>query len=1151
MQLVDGALVLSPSDLTGFAACTHLTQLDLAAASGELEPPSGRDPEVEVIARHGDAHERRVLAMLRAERSRVVAIEYPEASRAALGRAEAATLAAMRGGADVIYQATFFDGCWRGHADFLLRVEEPSDLGHWSYEVADAKLARRVKSAALLQMCSYSRHVERLQGRAPQHMHVFAGDLERHPFRVADYAAYFRTLAARYEPLVLGGPADGHDGYPNPVEHCGLCRWAERCAQRRHLDDHLSIVAGMRRGQTRRLEAQGITTRRALARLAPGTHVPGIGAATSERLRRQAALQVETTDTGRLGYDFVEPAAEPGELPRGFASLPEPSPGDLFFDMEGDPFAFDCGLEYLFGVVELRGRPARSQYHAFWAHDRAQEKLAFEAFIDFVMERVVRHPKMHVYHYAPYEPSAVKRLMGMHGTREEEVDRLLRGGMFVDLYRVLRQSLVVSTESYSLKEIEHFYMAPRAGDVTSGSSSIVAYEEFVESGDESVLASIESYNGEDCESTRLLRDWLEARRAEAETQFGVIARPMSADDGGEAPEQLAEREATLAEREATLAELADELCAGVLEDDEERDAERQARWLLAQLLHWHRREAKPEWWAYYERRDHFTEADFVNDPECIGGLSFVRDAQRIKQSVVHEYAFEPQDYKFDVGDQPVDPATGNGAGTVWFVDDLAGSIGLKRSVRSTAPHPSALMPPKPRGTREQEDAIAEVAAWVVDHGIGGAGRHRAARDLLLRRGPRLRGARAGSPVRREGERPLDAARRAVLELHDACFAIQGPPGSGKTFTGAQMIVDLLAAGKRVGVTANGHAAIGQLLRKVCDAAGREGVDVRGLQKCAEHQHCGEDVVPWTSDNGRMADAVAGRTANLLAGTPWLWSRPEMRGALDVLFVDEAGQMSLANAVAVSPAARSLVLLGDPQQLAQPSKGSHPPGAEASALAHLLGDDETMPADRGLFLDATFRMHPDVCTFVSDVAYEGRLHAEPGLERQRLTGVGDPRLVGAGLRYVPVQHEGDRIRSDEEASVVAELVHALVGGRWTGVDGRSRRIRVHDIVVVAPYNAHVACLSRALPEGARVGTVDKFQGQEAPIAIYSMATSSADDLTRTVEFLYDLHRFNVAVSRARALSILVCSPELLRVHCRTPEQLRLANALSRYVELAGP
>ena len=1134
MQLLEGELVLSASDLTGFAACEHLTQLELSVVRGERTRATRDDPMLDVLSARGTEHELKHLARLKEQGLDVAEIPDGYRTRADLRAAQDATVEAMRQGADAIYQATFFtetpgQAHWRGHADFLYRVDTPSDLGDWSYEVADTKLARRVKAAAILQMCAYSEQLAGLQGVTPAQVHVITGDGESHPFRLADYSAYHRHLKARYEALVAEAVA-GHPRatYPDPVDHCGICRWADECKDRRRADDHLSLVSGLRRDQVHKLDALGVTTRVELAKAPDDLRVPGMAEPTVARLHHQARLQVEGEGAHPPIYELLAPEAPDPDDPlqrwpqRGWAALPEPSPGDLFFDMEGDPYALDdstetglgdTGLEYLFGVIELdapiddgHGKPS---YRSFWAHSRAEEKTAFERFIDFVMAQRERHPDLHVYHYAPYEPSAMKRLMGSHHTREQQVDELLRGEVFVDLYAVVRQGVRIGSESYSLKKVEQLYMERLPGDVMDGGGSIVAYEAYLDDHAQHRLDEIERYNEDDCRSTLGLRDWLEARRAEAEAQFGPIPRPDP--KGGEASEQLTARE-------EQARHLAEQLCAGVPLARDERDDEQRARWLLAQMLEWHRREDKADWWSYYARR-HMSDDELLDDRECISGLELVGEVGRVKQSAVCRYGFSPQDHKFKVGDTPDDPFTGGGAGEVVAVDDLGGTIDLKRGPKVMAgPHPRALMPSGPIPSVVIEGAIRRLAEHVVTHGIAGPGPYQSARDLLLR-------------TQRD---------RSDGPFATTYLAIQGPPGSGKTHRGAELILDLVEEGKRVGVTAHSHAVIGNLLHKVCELADERGVKVRALQKAKEHQQCSAPIVECTDDNGVVAVAAVSGDYDVIAGTSWLWAREAMAGSVDVLFVDEAGQKSLADVLAVSGAAAQLVLLGDPQQLAQPSKGSHPEGAEVSALEHLLAGRATMPPELGWFLDETWRMHPAVCAFVSEIAYEGRLHSRPGLERQAVEGF-------AGLRFVPVEAQGNRSWSAEEVEKVSELVRSLVGKQWTNKKGKSRKLKIDDILVVTPYNAQVAKLAAALPDGARIGTVDKFQGQEAPVTVYSMATSSADDVPRSMEFLYDLHRFNVAVSRAKAESIVVCSPKLLDASCRKPVQMKLVNALCAYSE----
>jgi predicted RecB family nuclease len=1130
VQVLDGELILSPSDLTGFSACAHLTRLELRAALQGLERPARNDPLLDVLSRRGGEHEEAVLRTVTGERS-VTTIDTDSRTRVSLELAACETETAMLAGAEVIYQATFFHDGWVGHADFLERVEVPSPrLGAWSYEVADAKLARTVKPTALVQLCAYAEQVERIQGIAPEHVHVLTGDGERHSFRLSALAAYYRSLGDRFLDAVA---EPGDTTYPDPVEHCAICRWAEACATKRRTDDHLSLVAGMRSDQTRHLLVAGIASRDALAEVETGTSIPGIGDAAFERLRSQARLQVRGRGAKPPLHVLLEPEIPADVGPeRGFAALPAPSSGDLFLDLEGDPYALDGGLEYLFGIVEILD--GECVYHPFWGHTRAEEGQAFERAIDFIVDRRTKDPALHVYHYAHYEPTAFRRLMGAHGTREVEVDELLRGEIFVDLYQVVRQSVRLSTESYSLKDVETLYLEREANAVMDAGSSIVAYEEYLGDGEERHLAEIAEYNHDDCVSLVGLQRWLEDRRRQAEGTFGPIPRPAYRDDA--AGEELAEWE-------ADLAALVGRLRAGVPETPEARTPEQEARWLLGELVHWHRREAKPAWWMYYHRVRDLDDEELAGDSDCIGGLTYEGVVGTEKQSEIHRYRFEPQDHKIGVDSTPVDPTTEKGAGTVVLVDDGEGTIDLKRGVGRGVAHPTSLVPSGPMGDKAQRVAIAEFAQWVAEHGIEGPGPFGAGRALLLRALPRVLHHAEGTALADANESPFEAARRIVPLLDETCLAIQGPPGSGKTFTGAHVIVDLIDAGKRVGVTALSHAAIGNLLRQVCNAATERGVDLRALQKSRDDQHCGAAQVEHTNNNGQVETAVHGGTFNLVAGTGWLWARQGMRDAVDVLIVDEAGQLSLANVLAVSGATENLVLLGDPQQLSQPSQASHPGGAGASALEHLLGEYQTIPPELGILLDVTYRMHPNVCEYISEVVYEGRLHPAAGLEHQTVNG-------HAGLCFLAIEHEGNRTSSSEEAEAVAELIERLVGRPWCDAIGNTRALGLADVLVVAPYNAQIACLRRHLPPGARVGTVDKFQGQEAPVTIYSMASSTPDDAPRGMNFLYDLHRFNVAVSRARAVSIVVASPALLTVSCSTAAQVPLANALCRYAESAS-
>ena len=1164
MQLIDDQLIYSATDLVGFLECRHLANLERAASEGHLDRPVRADPVLDRIAQRGLEHETRFLSELNVEGVSVVEIESDAALAvsARIARGQDATLAAMRVGTDVIYQAVLFDGRRLGYADFLRRVERPSHLGAWSYEVWDTKLARHAKASAVLQLCMYSEMVGALQGRVPDEMHLALGGVQRETvsFRVADYAAYCRSVARDLEELLDdAGPSFPVATRPEPVEHCGVCRWRPKCGAQWRAEDDLSLVANLTARQRRALHSIDVTTRTTLAE--PANPLPerldGAGREALARIQAQAHIQVRGERQGEVISERISPARdrEGALIPNhGLLMLPEPSPGDLFFDIEGDPFFGSeevDGIDYLFGVIEplrpdLAGQPA---FHAFWAIEdgtvtTAAERRAFEALIDLVMDRLAADPKLHVYHYASYEPTAVKRLAGRYGTREEEVDRLLRGGVFVDLYRAVRQGIRVSVESYSIKRLEPLYGFARVIDLQDAGTSIVEFETWLElgQGDErsELLAQIERYNRDDCVSTLRLRDWLEQQRT-----------ALAAELGGELPRLTVPepKETEDSDAQKAVQQLVDQLTAGLPDDLEGGGDDERAQWLLAQLLNWHRREAKSLWWRYFFLMDELTDEERRDEPDALGGLTFERswkDPAPHARSTIYRFRFPPQEHRIGVGDSPHDPETGSPAGTVVHLNDGSGVIDLRLGTSRPAPTPTSLIPLDLIRPRPKPESLQRLTRWVIENGVGAPGDYRSARDLLMHHPPRA-GQTAGQALARDGEDAQDAARRLVLALDQSYLAIQGPPGSGKSSIGAQMIVDLVAAGKCVGVTANSHKVIGELLEKTAGVARERGVTIAIGQR-ANDEPTYRDAVHLAS-NDAARDALADGSRNVVGGTTWLWASEDMAASVDVLFIDEAGQMSLADAVAASHCATSLVLLGDPQQLDQPLRGTHPPGAERSALAHVLDGERVMPNQLGLFLDGTWRLHPSISAYTSEVFYEGRLHSHPG--RDALAVVGDPPFSGAGVRFIAIPHEGHSNDSPEEAAATAEHVRALLASKatWTNADGVTRPLTDRDILLITPYNAQVAALTAELPD-LRIGTVDKFQGQEAPISVYSMATSSADEAPRGMEFLYSLNRLNVATSRAQCLAVIVASPALLRVHCRTPRQMHLANALARLVEVAS-
>ncbi len=849
-----------------------------------------------------------------------------------------------------------------------------------------------------------------------------------------------------------------------------------------------------------------------------------------ERVREQARIQIEGRAAGKLLHELLPVVAG-----FGLHLLPEPSPGDVFFDLEGDPFAGDGGLEYLFGYA-IADADGSLTYTADWAVSRTDEKFAFERFMDFVADRLRQFPNLHIYHYAPYEPAALKRLMGRYVTREEELDRFLRSQLFVDLHAVVRHAVRVSVESYSLKKLEPLFGFLRSISLAEANRALANVQAYLELGyldliDPAQRALVAGYNRDDCLATASLRAWLEILRTQTIAQGVAIDRP--APQSGDASENLSIWQ-------TKINDLIAHLSADVPVDISERTKEQHARWLLAHLVDWHRRENKAVWWEHF-RLATLSAEDLMDERAGIAGLEFLGTFGGTAKAPIHRYRFPPQETELR-GGEDLRSRGGVKLGAVADISLDERWLDIKKRQDSAAIHPDAAYAHDVIGAQVLADSLVRLAEHVIASGMDGEGAYQGARDLLLREAPRI----GGQLLRRADESPLQAALRIAPLIAGGVLAIQGPPGTGKTHTGARMICTLVKAGKSVGITANSHKVIRNLLDGVVKAAGEMGVDVRCIQKVAEREP-DQSGLRFTTDNGALLGAI-GAIAHVAGGTAWLWARADAADVVDMLFIDEAAQMSLANVLAVSQAARSVVLLGDPQQLDQPVQGSHPDGTDVSALHHILGGHQTIPADRGLFLEETWRLHPDICQFTSELFYEGRLQPCSGLEIQNVITAG--RVTGTGLRYVPVVHAGNQSSSPEEADCVQTLVAEILADtpQWIDRSGTRHDLTLDDILIIAPYNAQVFELRDRLTS-ARIGTVDKFQGQEAPIVIYSMTTSSYADAPRGMEFLYSLNRLNVATSRAKCLCILVASPAVFEANCRTPRQMQLANAFCRYLELA--
>ncbi|MGO4784274.1 TM0106 family RecB-like putative nuclease [Cryobacterium sp. W22_MBD10_FK3] len=1143
-------IIFSASDLGAAAGCEWAVMRKLDGKLGRVDTvPDEGDAMLRRAGVLGDEHERRYLERLRLARQ---VVEFDRPSMRELPEAAAVTAEAFRSGADVLFQATFFDGRFVGFADFIMRTEDGA------YEVYDTKLARSAKITALLQVAAYSDQLDRLGIRTGENVHLLLGDGRTSTHRLRDILPVYRKRRARLERLIderVADPEPAPWGDPRYTA-CGRCA---ACSVEVEAHRDVLLVAGMRLTQRRHLLEAGLTT---IEKLAASTGpVDGMVDATTGALRAQARLQLASRQLAAGQPGHADAPAFEVYNPVALGALPEPDPGDIFFDFEGDPLysetaagsdSPDWGLDYLFGLIEPDGT-----FRGFWAHDFAEERQALIDFLAYVAERRARFPALHIYHYAAYERTHLLSLAARHGVGEDAVDDLLRDNVLVDLYPVVKKSLRVGSRSYSIKKLEPLYMGDdhREG-VDNAADSITEYadsRDLFRAGQtdaaQAKLDAIADYNEYDCLSTLRLRDWLLARADEA-----GIPRAAGRD---------LELDIPVREPSPVYLALAAEVADAALAD---RTADQTAIALASAAIDYHRREGKKFWQEHYARlgdpvdawsatrdvlvAEHVTVA---RDWALVGRDRNLSRVLRIEGEAAPGSSLKLGLRPFLLYDAPYPPLAHTGAPGSRVAHDRTEITGLadeatgeevlyvtEKLSKGDEPYehlPMALTPGTPPAPGTQVTAIADWGRRVLD--ALPAMLPDAALDILRRQPPRSVHVDTLGTASTSSTDIIGTIRDSLLTLDRSYLAVQGPPGTGKTYTGSRIIAQLVRDhGWKIGVVAQSHATVENMLSAVLKAglaAGHVGKKAKSGEEARENG--------WTAlTPNRFAEFTGQAGGFVLGGTAWDFSNAARiePGSLDLLVIDEAGQFSLASTIASAVSARRLLLLGDPQQLPQVSQGSHPEPVDVSALGWLTDGHDVLPEELGYFLAKSWRMHPAVCAPVSRLSYEGKLESQAA--DRHLDGI-EP-----GLHPVPVPHAYNSTSSPEEADTVAELIGSLLGRPWT-VDGRTAPLGQSDLIVVAPYNAQVEVIRQRLAVAGwhdiSVGTVDKFQGREAAVAIVSLAASSADEVPRGLEFLLLANRLNVAISRAQWAAYLVYSPELTNA---LPHNAGTLAQLSAFIEL---
>lgn len=1150
-------LIYSPSDLvlfmrSQFAAWMERFKIEQPAEANKL--PLDNDPMMTLLANKGTLHEQNYLSALKVQYGddQVVIIDRNR------GHAEQYTLDAMKKGYPVIYQGCLRRDNFIGYIDFLIRRKGHSDLGDYYYQPCDTKLTKTVRPYFLMQLCAYSWILEAAQGRLPDECELVFGNQEVKTFRVQQYYAYFNYLKDDFLSFQEKFLADVNTK-PDPAFCTDFGRWETYAKTLLVEMDSLALVANIRKNQIKKLNKAGINTLNALVETEK-PYISGIGEGTFSKLKAQAKIQKESKGKKIPNFGIIEQ-----DNGKGLSALPPASPLDVYFDIEGHPLV-DGGLEYLWAVSYIDADAPKGKQYAYkdwWAHTEEQEKLAFESFIDWVYDRWQQDSKMHIYHYASYEVSAIRRISNRCNTKTDKVDELLRNNVFVDLYKIVKNGLLIGEPSYSLKNIEHLYRGKRETAVATGDESIVFYEKWRESGgvekwcqDEKgyqlwlsaelfdwdnwlELKQIREYNIDDCESTLELVDWLRKQANKHNIQYVDPNADMEEKERTEAQEKYTEKKAALQARQQSLLKR--------FQDTPQLHDNPKAH-LLNDLIEYFIRENKAKAWEYFDRLEkshtelfedecvivdvkalHSYEENGKMIIECDFNESQPIRKDKFKAGTILEHDLKVDAVKFDAKeDKTILILTMRGS-EVNKLSEIFSILGKEPFI----------------DTSKLEYKICDVAEKYFNEGkVSGP-----LEAILSQSSPIFQGSQSLLPITRsfypENEAYINAIIHAVKNMDNTCLCIQGPPGAGKTYTAEHVIKALLSEGKRVGILSNSHAAIMNLMEPLL----RESVNIVKVAGLGSNQAEFQEKYPkeqyanftyrtsfdFTKKQPYSTFHLVGATAYALCDDE-AWSNP-----LDYLFIDEASQVSLAHLVGVSSAARNIILMGDQMQLEQPTQGSHPGKAGLSCLQYFLGEHAVVPEDLGIFLERTFRMHPAVCEPLSRIVYEGKLVSDAATQNQAIV-VPKPELIHQqnGVIWLPLAHEGNTQSSQEEVEHIKKLIQELLTSTYQDKHHQTRPMSEDDILVVAPYNMQVNLLKEQLPDRVRIGTIDKFQGQEAPVVIISMGVSDVNESSRGLDFVFDVNRLNVAVSRAKALAIIVSNQDLYKCQVNSILQLEKAN-----------
>ena len=1127
MKIKNNKFLVSPSDLNNFVACKYTVLNEIKYHNKEIRKSPDRAND-KLWKEMGVEHEKRHYKILKEKYKKSITIKSDLNEKDRFDE----TVRAIQKGYDLIYHAYLIDDNLRGEADFLIKCNTKSDLGDYSYEVYDTKITRNLKPRHITQITAYSDVLGKIQKVLPEKMYLIDGSDEYHSFKTIEYIDLFNH--SKKEFIKFLSNTSKEKIYPEKCSYCNLCDWKDECDKTWENDNYINLVAGSNKSQIEKLKKNKIRTVEQLSKTKLTAIDLKINAESFKKIQLQAQLQEEKRNTGEDKIVILD-----SDFGKGFYKLPKPDDGDVFFDIEGYP-RMDRPFEYLHGLYYKDN--SKLKFKDLWAknYNKESEKNIFIELINFLEKRFVEYPNAHIYHYASYEKRAIRELATSYSSEFPKGnivnDDLLRKEKYVDLFSIVSQSIRTSERDLSLKSIEKFYNFKRKADIVKADDSVIKYDNWIATKNEKYKQDIINYNEEDCISTYLLREFLVKNKPENIDWFIKLEEITKE---GEGPKKYRRKAPNKLSREEVEVDLNNRL------EKKKNKTNKKFVENLKNFIGFHWKSNKPEFWEVFDRAEK-THLELEDDTECIANCVLIDDKPKVTEDgFIYSYRFNDQNYKQKEGKSAFDAHQIKGLGTIYSIEENFPDKNIVKILVSkngkNIEMPSLLtlgntMPPQ---VHQHDQALNK---FLEDYILNNGENYKSIMDMLERKEPDIKNIKSGSTLIEENKDLITQSIEIVKNLNNSYLTIQGPPGTGKTYTSAKIIIELMKAGKKVGVTSNSHEAIKTLLIAIEQQAVDQNYEFSGMRKSkSSDKHEWKFIRNVTTGKPLNMDSYS-----LFAGTSWFFVDPRMNKTLDYLFIDEAGQVALGTTIANATSADNLVLIGDQMQLSQPMRAKHEGYARMSSLDFILEDDDTISTDKGVFLNVTRRLNKKICNYISTSFYDSRLTSDPITETRSVNLKLDP-IKDEGLFYVPIAHSGCSQRSDEEADLVEKVFNKIVNKQYKS-ENITGKISAKDIMVVAPYNAQAnnirERLKKKFKDDVRVGTIDLFQGQEAKVVLISMTTSDVESLPRHKDFFFSRNRLNVAISRAECVAIIIFNENLLLASASNIKEMKLINSFCK-------